>query len=510
MAGKNLTVSNRLLIVAVIVAGGLLASGAIAYRTINHVKVNGPLYAEIVLGKDLIADVLPPPEYIIESFLVVRQMVDEPDAAERKNLSDRCLQLEKDFHTRHEFWSRELKAGAMRDALIVDSYTPAVEFFRLLDEQFRPASAAGDVVAMRALANGPLNAAYQRHRTAIDRTVELATASAVEVESAAATAVRAGTLLVVVVTGVLTASIGIVIGLMSRRLNRVLSALAGELDQNSARVATAATQVASASRSLAEGASAQAGALEESASALEEMTSMTRRTAETARSAEALSGQAKSVADQGNGAVGEMTAAIAQIESAAVDTAKIVKSIDDIAFQTNLLALNAAVEAARAGEAGKGFAVVAQEVRSLATRSADAARTTSGLIEQSVTRARNGVTIANAVAKILNDVTISSGQATALVKEIAAACGEQAIGIAQVNKAVTEIDGVTQGNAAASEQSSAASESLSAQAAAMTDLVSQLRDLVGGSSASAIATADSSHPKRATGPQSRHPIRIAA
>jgi len=264
-----------------------------------------------------------------------------------------------------------------------------------------------------------------------------------------------------------------------RSINRALARMASSLGDGSTQVAAAASQVSASSQSLAQGASEQAASLEETSSALEEMSSMTRKNAETAQHAAGLSGAAKVAADKGNAAMARMSAAIADIQKSATETAKIVKVIDEIAFQTNLLALNAAVEAARAGEAGKGFAVVAEEVRNLAMRSAEAAKNTSAMIEESVQNSRNGVVIATEVGKVLEEITAGSTKVNALIGEIAAASQEQSQGIGQVNTAVTQMDKVTQSNAAAAEESASASEELAAQAQQMTGVVGELMAMVG-------------------------------
>ncbi|MGA2501438.1 MAG: carbonic anhydrase, partial [Tepidisphaeraceae bacterium] len=184
-------------------------------------------------------------------------------------------------------------------------------------------------------------------------------------------------------------------------VRRIADTLAAGADQT----ASAAGQVSASSQSLAQGASEQAASLEETSSSLEEMSSMTKKNADSAQQAAGLSGEAKTAADQGNQAMDKMSSAINEIQKSAAATAKIIKVIDEIAFQTNLLALNAAVEAARAGEAGKGFAVVAEEVRNLAMRSAEAAKNTASMIEESVQNAKNGVAITSEVAKSLQEIT---------------------------------------------------------------------------------------------------------
>ncbi len=262
-------------------------------------------------------------------------------------------------------------------------------------------------------------------------------------------------------------------------ISRIIEGLNDGADQ----VSSASSQVSAASQSLAEGATEQAAGLEETSSSLEEMSSMTKQNADNAQQANHLAGDARKAAENGTSAVGKMTSAIDDIHKSSNETAKIIKVIDEIAFQTNLLALNAAVEAARAGEAGKGFAVVAEEVRNLAQRSAEAAKNTSSMIEQSVNNAKAGVVISAEVSKVLGEIATGIAKTSDLVNEIAAASQEQAQGVDQINKAISQMDKVTQQNAAAAEESASASEELNTQAGSMKGIVGELVALVGGSSA---------------------------
>jgi len=260
-------------------------------------------------------------------------------------------------------------------------------------------------------------------------------------------------------------NINTVVGNLNDALSQVTEAVS--------QVTSASHEISSGAQSLAEGSNEQASALEEVSSSLEEISSMTKQTAENSNKATALVSEARSAASDGDVSMKRMAEAIRQIKASSDNTAKIIKTIDDLAFQTNLLSLNAAVEAARAGEAGKGFAVVAEEVRNLAIRSADAAKNTESLIEESVKNADSGVIITNEVAKSLEQIVERTDKMGDLIGEIAAASNEQAQGIEQVNKAVAQMNQVTQSNAANSEESASASEELSSQAAELATMVNE-------------------------------------
>ncbi len=285
----------------------------------------------------------------------------------------------------------------------------------------------------------------------------------------------------ILVAGTAAIIIGILLAWINGRgIKRILQRVSAQLSNIAEKVASASSQVSSTSKYIADGVSEQAASIEETSSSLEEMSSMTKKNSENASHVNKLMSDTSRIMEDTNNSIKDLTKSMNEISSASEKTAKIIKTIDEIAFQTNLLALNAAVEAARAGEAGAGFAVVAGEVRNLAMRAAEAAKNTANLIDGTVNKIKSGSEIVVKTNEAFEKMAAGAKKVGELVGEIAVASREQAQGITQVNVTVAEMDKVVQHNAASAEESTSVADEMRTRADKMERFADYLMFLVSG------------------------------
>jgi methyl-accepting chemotaxis protein len=354
----------------------------------------------------------------------------------------------------------------------------AAEDFHEPARAYISASLAGNVEAVRPLI--PKVAAFSEVLHTTGRRFRDAEMQLLKESATRTASLRSQVFLACVLMSCVLMAVGVVAVFIVRRATRTLVVTVSNLAGGAEQLASAAGQVSASSQSLAQGSSEQAASLEETSASSEEINSMARKNSENSGSAASLAAGSQQKFEQASQSLDEMVRAMEEINVQSDKISKIIKVIDEIAFQTNILALNAAVEAARAGEAGMGFAVVADEVRNLAQRCAQAARDTTALIEESISRSGSGKAKVDQVAAALRGVTEEVAKMKTLVDEVNLSSQEQVRGIGQIGKAIAQMEQVTQKAAANAEESASAAEELSAQSATLWGIVEQLTAMVGG------------------------------
>jgi len=357
-------------------------------------------------------------------------------------------------------------------AIIISVIASAVISFAITTSIIKPINTLVEVAEELALGNVNVNVEANKHDE-IGKLMESfgKIINSIRKQALAAQSIAEGDLTIDVEVRSENDLLGIKLAKMLTSNNEILSGISSASEQ----VAAGSSQISEASIELSQGATEQASSIEELTASLEEISAQTNLNAENANQANDLAKNAKGDAEHGNNQMKDMLIAMEEINKSSANISKIIKVIDDIAFQTNILALNAAVEAARAGQQGKGFAVVAEEVRNLAARSANAAKETTEMIENSIKKSQDGTKIAQNTANALDKIVVEVEKVANLVSEIAIASNEQASGLEQINIGIMQVSQVVQSNSATSEESAAASEELSAQAEMLREMVGKFK-----------------------------------
>jgi len=494
---KNISIGKKLVLLLTIFIMGYAIFGFVSFSTLNKLRINGNLYNHIIMNKDLIADVLPPPEYIIESYMNVLRMVDERDPARIDNFSTELKRLQADYEKRHQFWTKEplLESGALRNTMLTEAYYPAAQFYDIVFNQFIPALKKGDHEYAKRLVQGELNTLYEAHRRSVDQIVRVATEKYEETETLARTEIQndtkllfsiafvvivAAVILSLVIRSSITRPLGIVVNSISKIENGDMTVRVGlersdELGILSKALDSLSEKLQTIFKNLQMNSNTLAGSAEELSSIGRQVTSTTEQVnvnisamassaTQASVNANEVAGTAEEMSTNMNtiaAAVEEMSSSIKQISNNASDAHKIAgeattKSVEAtkamnnlgaaakeigqvtdvikrIAEKTNLLALNATIEAATAGSAGKGFAVVANEIKELANQSAKSADDITRRIESIQLGTGEAVAVINGVSEIIKKINNSVEIISNHVDQQTKASNEIANNVAQVN-----------------------------------------------------------------------------
>lgn len=467
-AFRESRIRNKLLALGILFLLAFGGFAAVAWNTLGIVKVNGPYYMNIVQSKDVIADVLPPPEYLIEAYLVTLQMTYETDMERLKAMIEKSKTLRSEFKLRREFWAKDLQEGRMKDLIVNSSYEAGIAMLDARDREFIPAILKGDRAGALKVVHGAIRENYEKHRAIVDEIVVMANDKYKLDEAAAAEIVGSRSwLLAILGAGALTL-ICLVFWYILGQITGSLSSISRGLEAAALKL----TGVSQAMSATAEETSSQATVVSTSshqvnmsvqtvATGTEEMTAAIREISKSTADSVRVAESAVRKAELSN-------ANVAKLSISSEEIGNILNLITSIAEQTNLLALNAAIEAARAGDAGRGFAVVANEVKELARETAKATDEISRKIAAIQVDTKGAIAAISEVGSIIrqiNDIqnTVASAveEQTVTTNEIAKNISEAARGTSEISNNITGVASAAQNTASGANDTRKAAEELS-------------------------------------------------
>jgi methyl-accepting chemotaxis protein len=498
-----LKMKSKLALLAGAAIIGFIGYFVFSYQLMQVVAVNGPLYGEIINNKDLVADILPPPAYIIEAYLVTKQIVGESDSSRSQAFIGRLAGLEKDFHDRHDFWSSKIPPGSLHDMLLVDSYDPGIKFFSAVNNEFIPAIQKNDMEKTKATAL-ELDRLYEQHRTVIEKVVTAANQQSAAIEKKTADIQRwviegliGFTLFLLAVISFLSYSIGTAIlrpvnamvhffmelskgegdlrkrivtaskdeiGEMAQWFNAFmdklqaiikeiagnsntleassasLTAIAGQLTKGADIMLQRSNGVAAATEEMSANMNTVAAASEQASTNVNLVAAATEEMTATVQEIAQNSGKARGITEMAVAKANSASAKVNELGQAALEISKVTEVITEISEQTNLLALNATIEAARAGEAGKGFAVVANEIKELARQTATATQQIKSRIEGIQKSTNDTVVEIGQISKVIDEVNDIVGTIATAVEEQSASSQEISSNISQASQGIEEVN----------------------------------------------------------------------
>jgi methyl-accepting chemotaxis protein len=480
---NNMTIPVRLYLLIGVFSAGLIGYGIWSNRTLSITKVNGPFYGKIVEMKDVLADILPPPEFIIESYLVSYKLAEAIETKQPSTTINQLVEtlrsLESVYHQRHTYWEEKLAEGKIRASLMESTHEPAMEFFRVSNEQFIPACLSNDGPKAETLLRGVLTSLYESHKTEIVNLSNLSVETATEIEKEAAEVVASSIKLNITFAATVVFVCGLFGWLTARRVSSVLRCSAEALrcvareelaivGQQMRSDAQETSHQATLASGAAEQVSANASALSQ---AVDEFNTSIREISGNTANAATVAGHAVEAANK-------TTATVTKLGQSSAEIGNVIKVINSIASQTNLLALNATIEAARAGEAGKGFAVV-NEVKELAKQTGLATEDIIRKIAMIQDDTSEAVMAIEQVTGIIRQINETQNAIASAVEEQSAMTGEISRNISEVAAGSGEIARNITRVADAAQSTSTGTEGTLSAAAEIEDMAEELLRLVG-------------------------------